>query len=132
MKQFFGPCFSYYFYAYLGYGILLYLLIKIKRLFSPFVTKNENEIFEPKVTLLIAAYNEEDYIGGKIENSLELDYPSHLIDILVVSDGSDDNTAKIASSYEGIKHMHKDERKGKLAAVDRVIPLIDSPIIVFF
>ena len=52
----------------------------------------------PRVTLLIAAYNEERVIEGKILNSLELDYP-HPIELIVVSDGSSDSTPQIVSRY---------------------------------
>lgn len=54
----------------------------------------------PKVTLLISAYNEEKVIAEKIKNSLALDYPHDLFEIIVVSDGSTDRTNKIVSGIE--------------------------------
>ena len=64
------------FYSYIGYGILLYLLLKIKHLFSRrFPTPLAGD-FEPEVSLVVSAYNEEDFIERKIKNSLEIDYPA--------------------------------------------------------
>ena len=117
------------FYAYLGYGLLLYVLIKIKRVFnkSPLVSP----IFEPEVTLLVAAYNEEDFIQSKIENSLALDYPQGKLKFLFVTDGSSDKTAEIISKYPAIQLMHKPERRGKIAAVERSMPYVVTEIVVF-
>ena len=52
------------FYTYIGYGIVLILLVKVKELFSE-KTKVDHEIFEPYVTLFVAAYNEKDCIEKK-------------------------------------------------------------------
>ena len=118
------------FYAYLGYGIFLYLLILIKRLFKSSKTSYSNN-YTPSVTHLIAAFNEEDYIGDKIENSQKLDYPEYLLSTFVVTDGSDDQTASIVKSYKDIRHTHKPERRGKIAAVDRAMEMVDSEIVIF-
>src|ERR1700724_3915187 len=53
----------------------------------------------PRVTLVIAAYNEEAVIGQKLENCLELDYPRDRLEIVVASDGSTDRTDEIVESY---------------------------------
>ena len=117
-------------YAYIGYGVLLFMLIKVKRLIVE-NSHSEQSDFSPTVTLLIAAYNEEDFIETKIKNSLDLDYPEEKLNIHIVTDGSDDKTPEIVSNSSGIVHHHLNERKGKLAAVDRVIPMLDDEIIVF-
>ncbi|ULT40035.1 glycosyltransferase [Niabella defluvii] len=81
------------FYAFAGYGIFLYALIKLKRIAGKRkaeITLDENRL--PTVALLIAAYNEEAYIEEKIQNCLELDYPAELFDIIFVTDGSNDST----------------------------------------
>lgn len=118
------------FYSYLGYGILLYIIVKIKRLIA-----NENKIFDPNflpdVTLFIAAYNERDYIRSKIENCLALDYPKDHLQIVFVTDGSDDGTPEIIKEYPQIKLYHQNERAGKINAVNRVMPFIKSPITIF-
>ncbi|WP_449440303.1 hypothetical protein [Pedobacter steynii] len=61
-------------YTFIGYGFVLFLLIKIKRLFYTSAPLDGNLEF-PKVTILIAAYNEEEIVEAKVENTLGLDYP---------------------------------------------------------
>jgi poly-beta-1,6-N-acetyl-D-glucosamine synthase len=123
------------FYAYVGYGILLFLLIKIKRTFGK---KEEyasmNEL--PEVTFIVAAFNEERWIEAKIKNSLALDYPKDKIRFFFVTDGSDDSTPDLIKNYpntEGyhIELFHQPERKGKIAAVERIMPFVKTPITVF-
>jgi hypothetical protein len=62
-------------YTYIGYGILLYIIIKIRRAFN--IGKKEiiDYSFEPEVTLFITAHNEKCYVETKIKNSLNLEYP---------------------------------------------------------
>lgn len=118
------------FYAFLGYGILLFFLVKIKRLLR---AKKHHDLnnYSPSVTLLIAAYNEEDFIEEKIRNCRELDYPKDKLRILFITDGSSDNTPTIIEQQEGIDLLHEDIRAGKMAAIKRAIPHISSEIIVF-
>jgi biofilm PGA synthesis N-glycosyltransferase PgaC len=117
-------------YTFIGYAIVLLLLVKLKRLFIT-AKKWPTSTVLPEVTLLIAAYNEEDFIKLKIENALSLDYPKGRLKLLVVTDGSTDRTASIVSQCPEVQHFHNDERKGKLAAVDRVMPFVQTPITVF-
>lgn len=117
-------------YAYVGYGLLLFLLVKIKRLFSKKPETLPTDFF-PEVTHVIAAYNEEDYIRQKIENSLSLNYPADKMKLLIVTDGSTDETADIIKSYPEVEHHHENLRGGKIAAVNRVMPFVKSPITIF-
>ena len=57
------------FYTYIGYGIVLFVLIKIKRLFIRKTIPTLSEDSLPEITLLVAAYNEQDYVQKKVENS---------------------------------------------------------------
>jgi biofilm PGA synthesis N-glycosyltransferase PgaC len=118
------------FYAFIGYGILLYILIKIKRLFvgKP-VLPSANNL--PTCTLVVAAYNEELFIEEKIKNSLELVYPEGKLKLIFISDGSNDKTAEIIARYSQIIGMHSDERKGKMAAVHRAVETITTDVVVF-
>lgn len=117
------------FYAYVGYGILLYVLVKIKNLF---VRKpNFNNQVLPEVTLLVAAYNESDYVVDKVKNTLAQSYPSEKLKIVFVTDGTTDDSIEKLQSFQQVKVYHSDERKGKMAAINRVMPLIKSPITVF-
>lgn len=117
------------FYSYIGYGIILFLLVQLKKLFY----KSEIRLFQtlPEVTLVVAAYNEEAWIEEKIINSLELDYPSDKLKFLFVTDGSDDGTVDIIRKYPQIQLEHHAPRKGKIAAVARIMPLIETPITVY-
>lgn len=117
-------------YSYVGYGLLLFLLVKIKRAFSSPKSAPATSSY-PEVTHVVAAYNEEDCIRQKIENSLNLDYPADKLKLLIVTDGSTDETVNIIKSYPQVQHYHDDARNGKIAAVNRIIRFVKSPVIVF-
>src|SRR5262249_48285091 len=53
----------------------------------------------PSVTLIVAAWNEEDVIARRLENLLELDYPADRLEIVVASDASDDRTDAIVEEF---------------------------------
>jgi biofilm PGA synthesis N-glycosyltransferase PgaC len=118
------------FYAFIGYGLLLFVLIKIKRAISgkPVLPDAVNL---PTCTLIVAAYNEEAFIEQKIQNTLELIYPDGKLKFIFVTDGSTDGTAAIVANYPQIKHLHSDARMGKMAAVHRAKDAVDTDIIVF-
>jgi biofilm PGA synthesis N-glycosyltransferase PgaC len=118
------------FYAFIGYGILLFFLIKIKRLFAgkPVLPPAINL---PTCTLIVAAYNEEAFIEQKIQNSLDLIYPADKLSLIFITDGSSDNTAKIVSKYSQIIHLHSAKRMGKMAAVHRAVAMVTTDVIVF-
>ncbi|HEY9856818.1 MAG TPA: glycosyltransferase family 2 protein, partial [Stenomitos sp.] len=86
----------------------------------------------PKVTLLIAAYNEEDVIEAKLENCLALEYPRDRLEIVVVADGSTDRTPELAHRYRtcGVRVEYRPERRGKIHAINRVMPLVQGDIVV--
>lgn len=117
------------FYAYIGYGILLTIIVKFKRLI--FKDIKSELVHLPTVSYVVAAYNEEKYIKQKIENSLSLDYPKNKIEFVFITDGSTDDTMEIIKSYPELKLFHQNERKGKINAVNRVVPMLDSDIIIF-
>ena len=117
------------FYAYLGYPLvlLLFSIFKRKR------TKFSKTSITPTVSLLISAYNEEKVIEEKLKNSLSLDYPKALLEILVISDGSDDKTDEIVKRYadQGIILRSYQGRIGKTACLNKAIQLTKGDIIVF-
>src|SRR5665811_2397986 len=94
------------FYSYFGYGILIYLLVVLKRGFSVNKRLKPAVLFEPPVTLVVSAYNEADFIEYKIENSLSLDYPSDKLRFIFITDGSNDATPDIIEKYHQIKLLH--------------------------
>ncbi|MEL7588096.1 MAG: glycosyltransferase family 2 protein [Prolixibacteraceae bacterium] len=130
LKIFFWISLVVIFYSYLGYGILLYLLVKIKRLKQPEIQQAENETL-PEVTLFITAYNEKEVIPGKIENSGTLHYPAEKIRQIWVTDGSTDGSPNLLRAVEGIEVYHEPARKGKIAAMNRGMQFVKTPITIF-
>lgn len=86
--------------------------------------------YEPEVAVVIAAYNEAAVLPEKIKNTLALDYPADRIKIHLVTDGSTDESAAIAAAEKRVHHYHHAKRQGKLAAIHRIMPFVDSPIVV--
>ena len=119
------------FYSYIGYGILLWLLVQIKRLFKKVAVPQLATEALPQVALIVAAFNEEDYIRDKIINTRELDYPADKLEVIFVTDGSSDKTPDIVREYSFIRLLHQPERKGKIAAVNRAMAFVQSPLVVF-
>ena len=124
------------FYAYLGYGLVLFFLAKTAKALrrKPLIGFAEEDL--PKVTFIVAAYNEAAWIEEKIENCLAFDYPRDKIEIWFVTDGSDDETPSLIENYptpEGVtlKLFHRPERKGKIAAVERIMPYVKTPITIY-
>ena len=119
------------FYSYLGYGILLFFLVRLKRIFAPEASGLPDREYEPEVTLFVAAYNEKEYIEEKIKNSFELDYPPDKVKHVWVTDGSDDGTPDLLRQYDGVEVYHIDERGGKIGAMNRGIKYVKTPIVIF-
>jgi poly-beta-1,6-N-acetyl-D-glucosamine synthase len=118
------------FYSYIGYGILVWLLIRLRNLFrSPYTLPVTTEW--PRVSIVVAAYNEERFIIEKIENTLSLDYPPDKLDIIFITDGSTDNTPLLARNYPGIRVLHEPERHGKVAAIHRAMQTVTTPVTIF-
>ncbi len=118
------------FYTFLGYGIILYVLVCIKRLFKPAKPiGSDHEL--PTCTVIIAAYNEENFIREKIANTLLLEYDPEKLQIVFITDGSDDTTPDILAEYSQIKVMHLPQRRGKVAAIHRAVREASTEIITF-
>lgn len=119
-------------YSYIGYPLLLCLFSFLNRNKGSSLAGHSNEIL-PKVSLLISVYNEDCLIEDKILNTLELHYPSDLLEIIIVSDGSDDKTHEIAAQYahEGVIFRNYEGRIGKTACLNKTVPQAKGDIIVF-
>ena len=107
------------FYTYIGYGILLYIIIRLKRFFRgkprEAVLPPDEEL--PDMTLLICAYNEEDVVEEKMKNTLAIDYPKDKFRIMWVTDGSNDHTNELLKAYPEVDIVFSPERRGKSAAL---------------
>ena len=120
------------FYTYIGYGMLLYALVKLKECFrKTAATPPPADDSLPDLTLFIAAYNEEDVVDEKMRNCLALDYPADKLHILWVTDGSNDRTNERLSHWPQATVLHQPQRQGKTAALNRGIRFVTTPLVVF-
>jgi len=127
---FFWLALSIVFYAFIGYGILLYLLVLIQRAVYP-TKKNETIFFEPAVTLVIPCFNEADILEAKIANCKLLDYPINKLTIVFIIDGSTDGSHMILSHWPEIKVLYQQGRAGKTAAENRAMKFVQSEYVIF-
>ena len=114
-------------YPFALYPMLLALLVRSRK-----NTTHPLPVAPPPVAMVICALNEQRVIREKIENCLALDYPSGKLRIIVVSDGSTDNTAAIVREYEqrGVQLIERLERRGKVTNLNEVIGTIPEEIVV--
>lgn len=119
------------FYAYIGYGMLLFALVRFKRIFSSKKPSTYDSNYEPEVTLFIAAYNEKDFVAEKVRNSRELEYPAEKLHMVWVTDGSNDGTPDLLKQFAGVEVHHLPQRSGKIGAMNRGMHLVKTPIVVF-
>lgn len=117
-------------YSYIGYPILIWVLA---RLFGSKLMPPANPAIWPKVSLLIAAYNEETEIARRIENALAIDYPREQLEIVIASDGSSDKTCEMVHSYadRGVVLFDYQERSGKPAVLNRSVPRLTGEFVAF-
>lgn len=118
-------------YTYVGYPIILFGLVRVKRLFKSKESPRYSYDQMPEISLIVPCYNEEEIIDEKITNCLNLSYPKEKLNLVFITDGSTDATNEIIKKYPEINLHHQPERKGKNAAINRLIPQIKTPVIVF-
>jgi poly-beta-1,6-N-acetyl-D-glucosamine synthase len=120
------------FYTYIGYGLLIWLMNTVKSAFSSGRAATlPPENFEPPVALVVPAYNEEDCIEDKIQNSLLLNYPKDKLRFYFVTDGSTDDTPRIVAKYPQIILLHQAQRNGKGVAMNRAMLAVQEPVVIF-
>ncbi len=121
------------FYTYIGYGILLYIIIRLKRFFRgkprEAVLPPDEEL--PDMTLLICAYNEEDVVAEKMKNTLAIDYPKDKFRIMWVTDGSNDHTNERLAAYPEVDVVFSPERRGKSAALKHGLQELKTRYVAF-
>jgi biofilm PGA synthesis N-glycosyltransferase PgaC len=90
----------------------------------------KNHGYEPKISVIVPAFNEEKNIGKCIDSLLSADYPKEKLEIIVIDDGSEDGTLRIAKKYEkkGVKAFHK-ENSGKANSLNYGIERASGEII---
>jgi len=113
-------------YVYGGFSVLV---IIVGRLRQRHVRKQE---ITPTMSLIIAAYNEEESIAARIDNALKLDYPAEALQIIVASDGSDDSTNSIVAGYADSRvQLLELPRRGKIHALNDAVKHATGEILVF-
>ena len=117
-------------YVYVGYPTLLALFAQLRP------ESAEPAGFVPSVTILTAAYNEAAVIGENLANKLALNYPAERLEIIVISDGSSDDTDRVVESFvqrapDRIRLLRQEPRQGKTAGLNSAVPLAQGDILVF-
>ena len=132
LKVLFWICLSICIYTNVGYGIILYLLVCVKRLLKGKAKRMElpEDNALPEVTFLVCAYNEQDIVDVKMQNIRQFDYPQEKLHIMWVTDGSTDNTNECLKNYPDVEIVYSPERKGKTAALNHGISQVKSEITV--
>lgn len=115
------------FYTYAGYPLLVFFASRL------FPKKIKCASFEPAVSIIITAYNEERDIRAKLENTLQIDYPLEKLEIIVASDCSNDKTDDIAREFaaRGVKLYRQIERRGKTSAQNMAVEKAMGEIVLF-
>ncbi|MBN8821480.1 MULTISPECIES: glycosyltransferase family 2 protein [unclassified Spirosoma] len=118
-------------YTYLGYGLLVWLLIRLRPQRPPVASLSEE--YMPDVTLIVPAYNELDCLPAKVANSLGQSYPREHIQFLFVTEGSTDGSDDYLRSTYGdtIGILGGTERRGKVAAMNMAMQQVKTPIVIF-
>ena len=130
LKMIFWICVFLVFYTYIGYGLLLWALVKIKRIVKGGAVKTvlpADDVL-PDVTFMVCAYNEQDVVDMKMDNTLQLDYPKEKLHVVWVTDGSTDETNERLKRYPEVEVIFTPERKGKTAALNHGISMVKSDI----
>lgn len=85
----------------------------------------------PRLALIVAAYNEEHVIEGRIRNAMEQNYPCGRLTIVVASDGSTDRTGEIVRRFadQGVLLIEDPIRRGKAAVLNRAMASVDAEVV---
>lgn len=127
MKLLFWSSFWLIFYTYIGYPLLAYVLSRC------YPQRLRGKYTYPKVSILMAVYNEEKRLEAKLKSLQTLDYPEERLEILIGSDGSTDRTDEIISRYMSrrIKFVRQPQRRGKPSVLNLLVPQASGEILVF-
>ena len=114
-------------YVYVGYPLALTILARIcdRAVQSSDIT--------PSVTMLISAFNEADVIRAKLLNTMELDYPRELLEVIVISDASSDGTDDIVRSFsgQGVTLLRMPIRGGKTVGLNAALRIATGDVVLF-
>lgn len=122
------------FYTYLGYGVIVAAWVKLKSRSgdgNSLQTLSSPRKDMPTCTLLIAAWNERSILAEKVRDIKSLTYPDGKLDVVFVTDGSDDGSDEWLRAHTDFTVYHRPERLGKTAALNRVLPFVTTEVVVF-
>ena len=134
LKIIFWLCLALVVYTYVGYGAVLYIILKVKNIFfrretTPILPLDPQLL--PDVTLMVCAYNEADVIEEKMQNIRALNYPQDKLCVMWVTDGSNDNSNELLQAYPEVKLVYSPERKGKAAAMQHGLQENKAEYVIF-
>lgn len=109
---------------YLVYPAWLFLL-------SRFRTPRSETSGPVSVSFVISVFNEAEVIREKLNNSLALNYPKDLLEIVVISDESDDGTDEIVKEFSNVRLIRQSPRQGKSAGITAAFEELSGELIVF-
>ena len=124
------------FYTYVGYGIVAWLLVKLRRS-QPTTTSTLSVPTNqwPDVTMVVPAYNERAYLADKLQNCLLQDYPAQHLHLLFVVEGSTDGSAEYLEQRKrnvpNLTVISGTQRLGKIAAMNNAMRHVQTPITIF-
>lgn len=127
MKLLFYSSLAFILYTYLGYPLLLWIQARIA------AKEIQKQPITPFVSVVMSALNEEGRIGVRLDNLLAQQYPAEQLEIIVVSDGSTDNTCEIVRSYAGrnVRLLELPDKRGKALAVNLGVSEARGDIVIF-
>lgn len=117
-------------YVYAGYPALTALLALARK------PVRKDPRYQPRVSILIAAFNEEKDIAETLQNKIDQDYPADRLEVLVVSDESSDRTDAIVKAIAAeapisIRLFVQRPRRGKTSGLNMLVPKANGEIIIF-
>jgi cellulose synthase/poly-beta-1,6-N-acetylglucosamine synthase-like glycosyltransferase len=114
-------------YTYIGYPLLLWIADRFTR------RNVDKATLSPQISIVMAVWNEEKNIARRLDNLLAQEYPAGNMEVIVVSDGSSDNTTQIVASYgnRNVRLVELERRAGKASALNQGIAAASGEIIVF-
>jgi cellulose synthase/poly-beta-1,6-N-acetylglucosamine synthase-like glycosyltransferase len=123
----FWLCIAWVGWVYFGYPAAIELFGRLRRLGVRAAPHT------PPMTVIIAAYNEAEHIEATVRNKLAQDYPPERLDVIVVSDGSDDGTDDIVQGIDDprVKLVRQEPRQGKTAGLNLAVQQATGELIVF-
>ncbi len=118
-------------YAYLIYPVLLFLIGNRKNIAE--TTKTETDQYQPPISIIVPVYNGENLIAQKIKNLAELHYPTSKLEIIIVSDGSNDGTNQLLDQLDQSMYriIQLPERVGKETALQKAASTAQYDILCF-